>query len=270
MGFESILSAAGNGAENIASFLPGILDILLLVFLLIFIISGYKKGFIKKIVKLVGIIVAFAVAYSFAGVVVELLNTHFQLSELLAGALEGGLMQNEAFAQPADIEGLEQALLGLNLPEMLTDALIQALEGLNITQGQTLANVVAIALAPILLSIIVGVALFIVALILITVLANLLSSFLDKVPLLGTLNHVLGMLVGALEAIIYVYIILAVLSFLPMADLQTILSQTTILNWLRENNIIMLLYEQILQSEDIMQTIQDMINGAINPAPAIA
>lgn len=264
MGFESILLAAAEGDSADVNYLPLILDVVAIVFLLIFMIRGYKKGFLKELVGLIGTIVAFFIAFSFAAPLADFLESQFGLTTMLSGWVEGILNGIEVFEVPLSGESLNNALDVLILPSFLKDTIQEILAGVQYEEGAvTIAQMLSPIFAGFLVSLICGIVLFIVSSVVLELLANVLSSILDKIPLLGGLNRLLGFLLGGVRALIYLYIILGVLSFLPFEELHECLKQTVFINWLVENNLIMLVFQQLFSSENLMETVQGFIDGLL-------
>lgn len=264
MGFENFLADVADGAESGIAIIPIVLDVIVGVFLLIYAIIGFKKGFLKGLVGLLGTIIALVIAFSLTSVVVGFLNEHFHWNESMASWFEGMLNEKEGFSQPMTQAGVESALEGLGLPGFLSGMVLKIVAGLTNTDGLTIAQVVSSALAGLLLTAIVGVLIFIISAILLNALANLISKLLDKLPVLGTLNHFLGLLLGLVKALIFIYIILGVLSLLPFDSLRECLNQTYLISWMQENNLLLIIVQQLSSFDSIIKSVQDFINGLLN------
>ena len=125
----------------------------------------------------------------------------------------------------------------------------------------TVAQVVAPVIAGFLATAICGVGLFIVAAIVLNLLAGALSKLFDKIPVIGAINHILGLALGLIKGLIFVYIILGVCSVIPVQAVQDTLAETTVIQWLYETNLIMLAIENISALTPIVEYVQDFING---------
>ena len=252
---------SGSAGAGFMEYLPLILDIVLILFLLIVAIVGCKKGFLRGLVGLIGTIVAFVIAILCAAPVAEFVENAFGMTSGIAENLEGSLSDIDAFNVPMSDEGLTAALAELGLPGFLTDMILDVVAGLQIEGSPTVAQVVAPALAQMLAIAICGVVLFVVAAIVLNLLAGFLSKVLDKIPVVGAINHILGLALGLVKGLIVVYIILAVLSLLPVQSVQDTLAQTTVINWLLQNNLIMLAVEQISALQPVVEYVQGFIGG---------
>ena len=89
----------------------------------------------------------------------------------------------------------------------------------------------------------------------------MLSKVFDKIPVIGAINHILGLALGLIKGLIFVYIVLGVLSVLPIQGVQDVLAQTTVINWLYEMNLIMLAIENLSVLTPIVEYVQDFISG---------
>ena len=259
--FSSIVSSLGEGAAGGVSVLPLILDVAVLVILLVVAIVGYKKGFLKGLVGLVGTVVAFIIAILCAAPVAEMVESAFGMTTNIAGAVEGMLNGMEVFTVPLSDEGLSTALGELGLPGFIADMIIDVVAQLNIEGDPTIAQVVAPVIAGFISTAICGILLFIVSAILLNLFAGLLSKVFDKIPVIGAINHILGLALGLVKGLIVVYIVLGVLSVLPVQGLQDVLAQTTVINWLYETNLIMLAIQNLSVLSPIVEYVQEFISG---------
>lgn len=257
---SSSSSAMGEAISG-GSVLPLILDIAVVLFLLIFAIVGFKKGFLKGLVGLVGTVVAFIIAILCAAPLAEFVENNFGMTTGIANSIESALNGVEGFNVPLTDEGLSTALSNLGLPGFLSDMIISVVSQLSIEGDPTIAQVVAPVIAGFLATAICGVILFIVSAILLNLFAGLLSKVFDKIPVIGAINHILGLALGLVKGLIFVYIILGVLSLIPVQGLQDVLAQTTVINWLYEMNLIMLAIENISALTPIVEYVQGFIGG---------
>lgn len=263
MGIEGFLTETSEVIQSGGNALPIILDVAVCIILLIFGGIGYKKGFLKGIVGLLGTFIAFFIAYSFTDDLLTLLNKNFDWSTSMTAWIEGMLVDKAGFDLPMSEENLVRALGKMGLPGFLSNMIIKILGGITDIEGITVAQAVASALSGLLLTAIVGIALFLICAIILNLLAMALSSLFDKIAVLGMLNHILGFLLGAFKALIYVYIVIGVMSMIPVESLQTFLAQTYIISWLQENNIILIILGNISSLDGIINSVQDFINNLV-------
>ncbi len=254
-------ASAAEGAAGIGAFLPLILDIAVIVFLLVFVIVGFKKGFLKGLVGLIGTAVAIVIAILCAAPLAGFLEDTFGMTTAISGNIENALNGVDGFTVPMTDEGLSAALANLGIPGFLSDMIIDVVAQLNIEGDPTVAQVVAPVIAGFLATAICGVGLFIVAAIVLNLLAGALSKLFDKIPVIGAINHILGLALGLIKGLIFVYIILGVCSVIPVQAVQDTLAETTVIQWLYETNLIMLAIENISALTPIVEYVQDFING---------
>ena len=65
---------------------------------------------------------------------------------------------------------------------------------------------------------------------------KLLSSVLDRLPIVGKVNHALGFFVGVLQGLLAVSAVVAVLAIIPWASMNTFLGNCTIVGWMYNHN----------------------------------
>ena len=90
-----------------------------------------------------------------------------------------------------------------------------------------------------------GVVLFFASKLLLRVLRKILTAVIDKIPLVGSLNHILGFVVGILEAALIVSGLLALVSLLPIDEISAFLDSTILLKAFYYNNPIDLIIDAL-------------------------
>lgn len=189
-----------------------ILDILFVVVAVAIIAICAKRGFIKSLLHSAKLLFAVILAYVFGGQLGAFLNQHFI----------GASVRNFVYEK---INGLyTSASSSLNIDEIaakfpdfiMTEELKQTISNATAEEsGEALVSSVTESISvPIstLISNIVGyIAVFIVSFILLIVVAWLLTKVIDKIAFLGTANHILGGVWGALIALILLFIAASVI-----------------------------------------------------------
>lgn len=72
---------------------------------------------------------------------------------------------------------------------------------------------------------------------LLNLIARVLSGWLENIPILGGMNHLLGLVLGAVKGLVYVCVIVLILAVLPIESLQEAFAET---------DIVAILYNEIL------------------------
>ena len=196
-----------------------ILDIIIFAVVIIFAIIGIKRGFIKEIVSLVGVVVAVSLSFWLAG-----LCSDFIYDKLIEEKVSTKISQTIVETADNSLNSIED-----NIP----DSLLKAAELLKIDVGSVIGtdvsesldataesvanNLMKSIVQPMCTKFILVIS-FIILFILLMVIISLIAKALNivaKLPVLNSLNRLLGGIVGALRgaviivAVCYILYILA-------------------------------------------------------------
>lgn len=219
---------------------------LVLVILAVMAVSvfvGYKTGFMKVVLSLVSWVIVLIACYVATPVVADIIIEVTPLEEVLEStineelnqALDGiveGVIETEALAElEAKLpEQIKDAILGehASLAEMITST-----GDIEIDAGK-LAGIAASLIALIVVLVATKIGLFVV------------STVMDvaaKLPLIGQANTLLGIAAGAVQGLIWCWVVIAVVAMLAFTgtntELMLLVNDSQILTWLYENNPIM-------------------------------
>lgn len=222
------------------------MNILLIVVLAVFavcVFSGYKKGFLKTAFSLVSWILVLVLCKFATPIVTDLLIQNTDVEVVIYETVDGKVkdaveeaLQNKGVSEieaalPAELKNL---LLGEN--ESIADALMAsgALDVTPVVDG------------------IVGILGFVVTVIILRiamVIVEFLLGVVSKLPLIGPMDKFLGIGCGAVKGLIWCWVILAVVSILALTgantEFATYISQSEILTWLQNNNLLLNLIANI-------------------------
>ncbi len=265
MDFFNLLTAGVAGGGSV----PLILDLAVVIIFLIFAFIGAKNGFLKGIVGMMGTILAIIITYNFAEPFTQFMENQFGLTTTISSWVESFLNQNELFRVELSDEGISKALESLGLPSFLSSMVMDVIAQTEITGAPTVAQAVAPALGGIISSVLCGGALLFGSGLLLKLASALLSGILDNIPVLGGINRFLGFVLGGIKALVLIYIVLGILSVLPITELHTLLNQTTIIAWLYQTNLLILLIQQIASIGFIVEHVQEFIRSLTGTATAM-
>lgn len=194
------------------------LDILLLCIIAIFIIVGIRRGFIRSALRLVGAVLAACLSAFFGGIVAEAIFTNL--------------------IRPGLIERIGEMLAGVSvndgiygLLDSLPDFLVRGLDAVGVTaeslskmltaqQGQA-AEIIADEIAPMFigfLKVLAVIVLFMIFMMIVRILTGYISR-LFRLPLLNGANSLLGGLFGFLQALVMIWVVLAMVGvFVPILE----------------------------------------------------
>ena len=188
-----------------------IFDILCTVVWLVLAVRYARKGFLASVVQLTGSLVSLFGARTFSGWAAGQVFERF-----LAGSFRDQIAANIAAGGAVSLDGIAQRYAGF-LPEAFRASIVDACERsisavLNDNAVVLADTIVQKVLAP-LLTPVISLVLFFVAFALLRMLVSLLVTVLglvNKLPVIGAVNHWLGWGVGGIASLVDIYLVLCV------------------------------------------------------------
>lgn len=215
-----------------------ILTIVILAVFAICAIAGFKKGFLKTAFSLVSWLIVLVLCYFLSPVVTNILVENTDVEVVIQQTVEDKVMEalNQALENSgvSDLEatlpaGIKDIILGEH--ESITEALLDESQPIDVTP---VVNGIVGMLGFVITSIGLRIAMLIVELVL---------GVVKKLPLIGPMDKLLGLACGAGKGLIWCWVILAVVSVLALTGTNTELagyiSQSEILTWLQDNNVLL-------------------------------
>lgn len=212
--------------ELITMVMNGWVQIGVAAFMVAMFLYGYRKGLVRMSVNIVSIVVSLIATRMLLPTVQSWIDQNPVLRELVAQRVEKiAFGEGPAAGAASESVDLFYQLLGL---DKLTDYIADRITGM-----------------------LVSVITFVLLLIVVTLLVKLAFAILQRVvelPVLNFMNRTLGAVLGLVESIVYVWIFLIVISFLPENPLTLHIAMqfndpTTWLFYLKEANIFVHIFE---------------------------
>ena len=212
--------------ELITIVMNGWVQIGVAAFMVAMFLYGYRKGLVRMSVNIVSIVVSLIATRMLLPTVQSWIDQNPVLRELVAQRVEKiAFGEGPAAGAASESVDLFYQLLGL---DKLTDYIADRITGM-----------------------LVSVITFVLLLIVVTLLVKLAFAILQRVvelPVLNFMNRTLGAVLGLVESIVYVWISLIVISFLPENPLTLHIAMqfndpTTWLFYLKEANIFVHIFE---------------------------
>ena len=212
--------------ELITIVMNGWVQIGVAAFMVAMFLYGYRKGIVRMSVNIVSIVVSLIATRMLLPTVQSWIDQNPVLRELVAQRVEKiAFGEGPAAGAASESVDLFYQLLGL---DKLTDYIADRITGM-----------------------LVSVITFVLLLIVVTLLVKLAFAILQRVvelPVLNFMNRTLGAVLGLVESIVYVWIFLIVISFLPENPLTLHIAMqfndpTTWLFYLKEANIFVHIFE---------------------------
>lgn len=229
-----------------------ILLIIVFAVLALSLLSGYKNGFLKTVFSLISWVIVLVVCHIATPMVTEILvekteiDTTIQtildakINEIISNAMAQSGVGELAEVIPEDITIELPAELQAVLPEEVKDLLANAgnFEGITLEAGaidtSAVVNSIMGIISLLLVMIVVRIALLVI---------ELALGIASKLPLIGPVDKVLGLLCGVGKGFIWSWVLLAVVAVLAVAGINTefagCISESQFLTWLQENNLIL-------------------------------
>lgn len=208
-----------------ASWACWVVDILAVIVIIGFAMLSAKRGFIDCLFGLITTIVAFLIAILLLRGVMRWTNGLFGLQGVLQDGCGNALGKIKALNIDVSNDGLQASMEAKNIPNFLAKFVIKSVGDSEIPAGTTLATILGAPLGKFATSLICFFALFLIAKILLSFLKRLLSSLVNKMPFVSSVNKLLGFLVGLLQGWLLISAVVSVLGVLPVGGINDFFSR---------------------------------------------
>ena len=219
-----------------ANWLPYAIDAAVVILIVLFAVSSAKKGFVECFFGFISTIVAVVAAFTFMKSLLSWTGGLFGLQNFIQEAVVGGLGKVTGFDIDVSAAGIEAALADKNLPSFLINIVVDSVGNQEVPIGTTLAMVVGASIAELTATLVSWLVVFILMKIALRIVRGILTSIVERLPIVGSLNHLLGFVVGGIKGLLIVCGVIAVVALIPAEGLNTFFNQTTILRFLYNDN----------------------------------
>lgn len=210
-----------------------VLDLVFFLFLVLGTSWGAYRGFVSGICKLAGKWVSLIFAVVFCISFANFLEVCFHMTSAISSGIAASIAKNEAYAVgiAADTAGAEisTALAQTNIgafPRWLIKIWFAKVE--LIPAGTSAAQLIASVLAK-WISVVIA---FVLLIVLVRLGAFLISKFadaiIDKISPLRVLNQALGGLLGLAKACFFIFVLLLICNWIPLAGLQNFIGSSAV------------------------------------------
>jgi len=227
-------------------------DIAIAVVALIFIIVNVCKGFVKQVFGIIATIGSLIIAYYLCSWFADLVNSQFGWRDKLAASILNGFKDNSAFNASLSEENVRAAVDAAGLPQLIGDIavkLIGTMGGAEMNVAQFLSAVIA--------KYVFLTGAYIILFIVFRLILGLVKFILLKIvslPILNGINRLLGLVLGVIKALFYIYLVIYIINVLP--------SSVSFIAWLKnaiaESSIV-----KIINAESMMELFGKLISGLI-------
>ncbi len=196
-----------------------VIDILLIVIAVAAVIAGYKNGFVKTVLAFARSIVAAIVAYAFTPYLSSVIYNGFMLGKIADG------IEKTVGSLAKTSDGYNFAKLIEESPKVLTQMLekygitVESLgthvDGMSETGESAVRSVAEFISAPIantISNVLAFIVIFAVAFVVLLIVSKLIE-LVFKAPVLKTADHIGGIVLGAVNALVILWVISIVVSY---------------------------------------------------------
>ena len=201
-----------------------LIDILVCLFIFITIYINSKKGLIEVAYKIVAFFIAIIISLILFKPISALLINNTNIDEYVNNYVVSTIDKDSNEEKTENKENN-------SIPKIFDNAINSA--------KQETTQAVSISITNIVINIISFIAVFIITRI-ILIFLHIFSEAIGNLPLIKQFNHIGGLLYGILKSFIIIFIILALVSVLPLTSLQETIGSTIITRTLYNINPILL------------------------------
>lgn len=203
-------------------------------------LTGFAHGLVGMLVGVIGYVIALLFAGRYAPILRDWLQQTWHTTDRVAVALQGHLnLPPEAYQAPASTltyERVLQMLQSMPLPQAYREAIARSFSAGSAPPDMSVAQLVLQKLAEGMMEAACFVGISVVVSYLLIWVARRISLGLNRLPLVGTVNRVLGGVVGLAEAAVSMSVMLGLLApFLSMelfSGVQKAITGSSLAQWL--------------------------------------
>lgn len=214
----------------------GALDIVLVGALIIMALLGARKGLIGSLLGVVSTVLALVLVFTLAKPFSGWTNGLFGLGGALEKAFAGSFAKMDGMNLDISGAGVESALAEHDVPKIFRSFLLDRYAGADLPAGTTLAMLLGGVVADWAIVFLCGVVLFFLTKLVFKLLRGVLNGVVNRIPILGSVNRLVGSLIGALKLILIISAVLALLTLIPVLSIGEYISQSVILGALYNHN----------------------------------
>ena len=211
-----------------------IVDLIVLIIFALCIFTGYKRGLAKSLVKVLSFAIALIVAIALFKPVSNFVIEKTEFDDNIRNSI------TQIIAD--DVEENGEVKEDTNLPQSMVNFLNEKIKASTEETKQVVVNNVANEVATIAVNVCVGLGLFIGTRIILLIVCGIFS-IITELPILKQVDKVGGIIYGILNALVIIFVVFAIISFIsPMIEqtqLITTINKSIIGSVMYNNNILL-------------------------------
>ncbi len=221
-----------------------LLDGVLVLVLLGYVVYCAKRGFIDCFFGFFSTVIALLAAIFLAKVLSNVTGGLFGLRKALDKTFTDAFMRVKGFDTHVVGEGTEAALKDKNMSAVLVQLVLKMTK--NAQQGTVLAVALGDVTSSLATTILCGVAIFILAKLLMRLMKGALERIAQRLKLVGAANSLLGAFVGVLGFTLLVSFVLSVFTIIPVQAVSNALNRSLLVGFIYKYNPVIWLLSLVL------------------------
>lgn len=203
-----------------------IVDIVIIAILALCIVLGYKRGLTGSLLKIISFVLALVITFILFKPVANLIVDHTDWDEGLEQSIRQVFLEEqnqENETTQANEQGQDEQKEDTSnqaMPDVIIDYLNEAIENAGTQAKDAAIEMAARDIAVTIIHIGTFIALFILSRILLLLVRGL-ANLITKLPVIKQFDKLGGIIYGLLQALVIIYVILAILSFISPMIAQT-------------------------------------------------
>lgn len=227
-----------------------IADIACLAVVVIFAIINLSKGFFKQIFRVICGIGSLVLAYVFCDELVNFLDVKFSATAFFSSKILTLFGEKASLLQEITVENISIAITEMGLPQFIADFAVQMLSKASIDLYSNIGEYLSSILAHFIVSGIAYIGLFLVLKLVFFIVSKIIEQ-LVKLPVLRGLDTFLGLLLGVIKSVIFLFIAIYLIDVLPLTFLEPVkiaLGDSMIGAYIQNNNLFADVITWVLES----------------------
>ena len=203
--------------------ISAVMDGVALLLLIIFAVGGAKKGFVKTFFGVFGTIISLILAALLCAAVAKVLESKFGLVGTISGWVSGkldGIFGAEAMSIPLS-EATEEHLSEAGVSGFLIKIILSIKEGATVEGDPALRDVIAPVFGFYITAGICAIGLFIIFKLIFVILGSIFQKLHD-LPVIGSVDKLLGFALGIIQGAIVIEIIILLIGIIPIEQVQNL------------------------------------------------
>lgn len=205
-----------------------IVDLLIIAIVLIFVFIGYKRGLTGSLIKLLSFIISVILAFALYKPVANMVIEKTQIDDNIKATI------TDRFIKEDNSENSKEENMPITMVENINNEINNATEDAKILIIEETSKTIINVATAIVIFIVVRIILFIV---------SLFVKQITKLPIIRQVDAIGGIIYGAVEAMVILYIVLSIISLTSVIwsnnIVVTAVSKSALGNLLYNNNLIL-------------------------------